>query len=257
MNTNLLIDCNNYEFNKDSRNGVYIIHGFTNSTYENKELAEFLGDQGFYTKTNNLPGHGTTPEECNRYKYKDWIEFVEKDVAEMSTKCDKISVIGISMGSVLAMHLSTIFPVNAAVYASIALIYKQKIGMNILAPLLHRFISFRYKKYSYPKDIREKINFMGYKVWPISGLNEVRKLTNQVKKQLSTIKCPVLLVHSKSDLLTKTENLDFAYNSISSLNKEKFIVNNAGHNLFIQNPDQKLIFEKISSFLKDANQTNI
>ena len=93
--------------------------------------------------------------------------------------------------------------------------------------------------------------------WPISGLNEVRKLTSQVKKQLSTIKCPVLLVHSKSDLLTKTENLDFAYNSISSLNKDKFIVNNAGHNLFIQNPDQKLIFEKISSFLKDANQTNI
>ena len=80
---------------------------------------------------------------------------------------------------------------------------------------------------------------------------------NQVKKQLSKIKCPVLLVHSKSDLLTKTENLDFAYNSISSLNKEKFFVNNAGHNLFIQNPDQKLIFEKISSFLKDANETNI
>ena len=98
---------------------------------------------------------------------------------------------------------------------------------------------------------------MGYKVWPISGLNEVRKLTNQVKKQLSKIKCPVLLVHSKSDLLTKTENIDFAYNSISSLNKEKFIVNNAGHNLFIQNPDQKRIFDKISSFLKNATQTNI
>ena len=97
MKTNLLIDGNNYEFNKNSRNGVYIIHGFTNSTYENKELAEFLGTQGFYTKTNNLPGHGTTPEEYNRYNYKDWIEFVEKDVAEMSTKCDKISVIGIGM----------------------------------------------------------------------------------------------------------------------------------------------------------------
>ena len=35
-------DPNNYTFNESSRNGVYIIHGFTNSTYEVKELALYL-----------------------------------------------------------------------------------------------------------------------------------------------------------------------------------------------------------------------
>ena len=100
MNTSNKFDVNNYQFNKESRNGVYIIHGFTNTTYEVKELAIYLSKQGFYTRADNLPGHGTTPEDCNRCRYSDWIEFVEQGVAEMISHCDNIFVIGISMGSV-------------------------------------------------------------------------------------------------------------------------------------------------------------
>ena len=35
-------DSNNYEFNHNSKIGVYLIHGFSSSTYEMKLLAEFL-----------------------------------------------------------------------------------------------------------------------------------------------------------------------------------------------------------------------
>ena len=35
-------DSNNYEFNHNSKIGVYLIHGFSSSTYEVKLLAEFL-----------------------------------------------------------------------------------------------------------------------------------------------------------------------------------------------------------------------
>ena len=62
-------DTKNYQFNTESKDGVYIIHGFTNPTYETRELAEYLGKQGFYTHAINLPGHGTTPEDCNRTKF--------------------------------------------------------------------------------------------------------------------------------------------------------------------------------------------
>ena len=65
-------DTNNYEFNHNSELGVYIIHGFSNTTYETKELALFLSENGFHTVTNNLPGHGVTPEDCNKIKYQDW-----------------------------------------------------------------------------------------------------------------------------------------------------------------------------------------
>ena len=241
-------DTKNYEFNTESKDGIYIIHGFTNTTYETRDLAKYLGEQGFYTKAINLPGHGTTPEDCNRVKFTDWIEFTEHGVADMSARCDNVYVIGISMGSDLALHLSSIFPLNAAVFASTVLQFKEYFSTRILAPLFHKIVPFREKKLSYPKAIRDKYDYLGYKVWPISAVNEMRKLTNIVKKELPKIKCPALVIHSTKDLLSLQSNISLVYDNISSEIKEKFIVSQANHNLFTNSSDQELIFQKINSY---------
>jgi len=241
-------DTKNYEFNTESKDGIYIIHGFTNTTYETRDLAKYLGEQGFYTKAINLPGHGTTPEDCNRVKFTDWIEFTERGVAEMSSRCDNVYVIGISMGSDLALHLSSVFPLNAAVFASTVLEFKEYFSTCILTPLFHRIIPFREKKMSYPKAIRDKLVYLGYKVWPLSAVNEMRKLTNRVKGELPEIKCPALVIHSTKDMLSLQSNIALVYDNISSEIKEKFIVNQANHNLFTNSPDQELIFQKINSY---------
>ena len=241
-------DTKNYQFNTKSRDGIYIIHGFTNSTYETRDIAEYLGKQGFYTKAINLPGHGTSPEDCNGTKYTDWIEFTEQGVAEMSSHCDNVYIIGIRMGSVLALHLSSIFPVNAAVFASTVLKFKDYFSTRILTPLFHRLIPFREKRKSYPKEIRDKINYYGYQVWPMSAVNEMRKLTNQVKREVSAVKCPALVIHSTMDLLSIPENISLVYDNISSRIKEKLIIKKTIHNLFIPSPDQEEIFTKVLSF---------
>jgi len=241
-------DTKNYEFNTESKDGIYIIHGFTNTTYETRDLAKYLGEQGFYAKAINLPGHGTTPEDCNRVKFTDWIEFTERGVAEMSSRCDNVYVIGISMGSDLALHLSSVFPLNAAVFASTVLEFKEYFSTCILTPLFHRIIPFREKKMSSPKAIRDKLVYLGYKVWPLSAVNEMRKLTNRVKGELPEIKCPALVIHSTKDMLSLQSNIALVYDNISSEIKEKFIVNQANHNLFTNSPDQELIFQKINSY---------
>ena len=256
MNNSQYIDTNNYEFNTDSSDGIYIIHGFTNSTYEVKDLALYLSKQGFYTKIENLPGHGTSPEDCNRYKYTDWIEFVEQGVAEMASKCENLFVIGISMGSILAMHLSSLFPLKAAVFASIAIIFQDEFGVRILTPIFHRLIPFREKGYSYPKHIRVNIKFLGYEVWPMTAVNEMRKLTNVVKPTLHSIKCPSLLIHSDKDKLSLKENINYVYENISSEQKDKLVVHEANHNLFMPSSDQKIIFDKVVRKPKPGMETS-
>jgi carboxylesterase len=243
-------DNKNYEFNTESKDGVYIIHGFTNTTYETRDLAKYLGGQGFYTKAINLPGHGTTPEDCNRTKFTDWIEFTEQGVAEMSSRCDNVFVIGISMGSDLALHLSSVFPLNAAVFASTVLEFKDFIGPRVLTPIFHRIVPFRDKRKSYPKAVRNNYDYLGYQVWPMSAVNEMRKLTNLVKKELPAVKCPALIAHSERDILSLQSNIALVYDNISSEYKEILIVKNATHNMFVTNPDQDLIFKKIASFFK-------
>ena len=244
-----LIDSTSYAYNSDSKKGVYIIHGFTNSTYETKEFAQYMGKKGFYAVADNLPGHGTSVEECNRCKYQNWIDFVEQRVAEMSSKCDSIYLVGISMGSVLALHLSTLFPINASIFAATVLKFKDYFGTRVLTPMLHKIVPFRKKKYSYPKEIRDSINFLGYHSWPMSAVNEFRKLTNKVRKDLPLINTPALIMHSNLDKLQHPANTDLVFNSISSKIKEKFFVDAAGHNLFIKSPDQEKIFKKAAAFL--------
>ena len=53
-------DTNNYLFNAKSKKGIYLIHGFSSTTYEVKKLASHLAEQGYYVQADNLPGHGTS-----------------------------------------------------------------------------------------------------------------------------------------------------------------------------------------------------
>ena len=42
MNKTTQFDTNNYEFNPNSKIGVYLIHGFSSTTYEFKHIAKNL-----------------------------------------------------------------------------------------------------------------------------------------------------------------------------------------------------------------------
>ena len=74
------------------------------------------------------------------------------------------------------------------------------------------------------------------------------KVGNEVRKKLPQINCPTLVIHSERDILSLQSNASLVYNSISSKIKEKLIVKQARHNLFVSNPDQDIIFQKITSF---------
>ena len=152
------------------------------------------------------------------------------------------------MGSVLALHTCSNFPLNAAVFASTVLEFKARFDVRILTPLFHRLHPFTLKKKLYPKEVRDKIEFFGYDVWPLTALNEMRKLTNKVRKVLPTIKCPALIIHSEADTLSPQSNISLVYDTISSENKEKLIVKKSPHNLFAPNPDQEIIFKNIVEF---------
>ena len=239
-------DVNNYEFNSSSKKGVYIIHGFSSTTYEVKELAEFLGNKGYHTVAKNLPGHGTTVEECNRVSYQHWMHKIEQDIAALSAKCEKIFVIGNSMGGVLSLYIASLFPINGFVVGGTVLKFKNPFEINFLVPLLHRLIPIRQKK---KVNKNNNVKFYGYKSYPLVALNQFRKMNKIVIPLLKKIKTPGLAIHSKSDRMSLKMNLNILEKHIKPKYLEKLIVDKAHHNLFDENPDQKKIFNKILQFL--------
>ena len=135
-------DANNYELNTDSKKGVMIIHGFSSTTFETQPIAKFLASKGFRVSNRNLPGHGTTIEDCNATKFHDWLNFVEVSLAELSSDCDEVYVVGLSMGSVLGLYLAGLFPINKLVSCATVLNFKDSFRVNYLVPLFNKILLY-------------------------------------------------------------------------------------------------------------------
>ena len=102
------------------------------------------------------------------------------------------------------------------------------------------------------------VKFYGYTQYPLIALNEFRKLNQFMIKKLKNVKCPALIIHSKSDRLSIKQNVDIIYNNVSSKKKTKFLVDNAHHNLFdkVTGSSEKLLIN-IAIILNKTNNFNI
>ena len=242
-------DIENYEFNPESNFGVYIIHGFSSTTYEVKELAEFLGSKGYHTRVENLPGHGTTVEDCNTVKFQDWLEFVEQNFAKMMSENEKVYVIGISMGAVLGLHLATLFPMEGLVAGASVFKFNDQKYLKWLNPWAKYFIPTLEKKGRYKKPERNSMNFFGYDLYPMKALNEFFKMAPMIQKNLHKVKTPTLVMYSEKDKTSPPINIKIVTDGIQYEDKTIIGYENATHNLFVNSPDQQKIFSDTLKFL--------
>lgn len=251
MNKTMQFDTNNYEFNPNSKIGIYLIHGFSSTTYELKQLAKQLADQEYHVVLNNLPGHGTTLEDCNKTKYQDWLDYSKIEFAKLCSSSDKVFVVGCSMGGVIALYLSSLFPVTGTIVGGVVLKFKLNFYTNYLNRLLCRILKTRPKNLIFPKSIRDSLIFYGYQSYPLIALEEFRKMNLYVKKRLNKIKSPILIIHSKNDQVSIRDNVDIITESIQSQDKNILEVENAHHNIFDNNSDLELILSTAKDFIKN------
>ena len=245
-------DPNNYEFNKNSKIGVYLIHGFSSSTYEMKSLADYLASKNMHVVVKNLPGHGTSTKDCNKVKFHDWINFSKQELAILASQSEKLFIIGCSMGGLIALYLASLFPVNGVISGGLVMKFKKPFMTNIINTLFCKLLKTRDKKLIFNKNDRNKIDFYGYSAYPLIALNEFRKMIKFIKPQLKKITVPVLLIHSNNDKTSIKDNFLIAKKMIKSNKVETLIVDKAHHNLFDTNPDQKIIFNKLIEFINHS-----
>ncbi len=86
--------------------GVLVCHGFTGSPRTVRPWAEHLAAAGLTVRAPRLPGHGTTWQDLNRTGWPDWYGEAERAFAELSGRCERVFVAGLSMGACLAFRLA-------------------------------------------------------------------------------------------------------------------------------------------------------
>ena len=83
---------------ENSRIGIILVHGFTGSPASMRPWGEFLNSKGYTVRVPLLPGHGTKVEDLNTVKWQEWPAKVIFEIEQISQSCDRIFLIGLSMG---------------------------------------------------------------------------------------------------------------------------------------------------------------
>lgn len=204
--------------------GCLLIHGFTGSPGEMRPLGEHLHKNGYTVKGLLLPGHGTKVEDLAATNWGDWYSEVEKGYRDLQKQCDKIFVIGLSMGGALALHLAANEKIEGGIVSICAPIFLTK-KKAYLAPWAKYFIKFSKKNKSSGKNLQS----FWYDQYPTQGVAELVKGISVIKSELKKITNPILVIQSSLDKTVVPESGQYIYDNIGSKDKRIFWLNNSGH----------------------------
>src|SRR4030042_5527146 len=225
--------------------GVLLCHGFTATTAEVRLLARTLHVHGYSVAAPLLPGHGTTPQDCNRFTWQDWYDSAEQTFQQLAAGCQRVVIGGESLGALLTLYLAVNHPEAAAVlcYAPalrIRLSRTQTSLVHILAP----FIT------SIPKAPPADDNpWQGYAVEPLKSVIQLLRFQKVILPQLPRIHQPILIVQGRLDPTVLPQSPQIIYDLVSSPIKELHWLEHSTH-CVILDKERDLAASLTRDFLK-------
>jgi len=232
--------------------GCLLIHGFTGAPKEMRWMGEYLSKQGFPSLGIRLAGHATRPEDMIRSRYTDWMISVEDGYHLLSGVTDSIYLVGLSMGGVLSLLMSTKLEVCGVVAMSTP--YQMPVNYpNWLLRLMSNFVSYQPKSKEVPGaswfDKAAYAEHFSYPQNPVRSAAEFQLLLDEMRVALPKVDVPVLLIHSKNDTYVLPENMEPIYARLGTSDKTKLYVTEAGH-VVTRDAARDQVFEAASAFIQ-------
>ncbi len=230
-----------------SSKGVLLIHGFTGSPSEMILLGNYLYKQGYTVLGVRLAGHGTTVEEMAHTSWKEWYHSACNGYHLLRGICSEISVVGLSMGGLLAMQIGFNFPVKKVVSISAPIFIANERNLRFLPPVERSIGRYQRKNRRSMPELAKRYN-VSYSKMPLTCVHQLLNVIKYTKAILPDLKKPILIVQSENDHTVKFESGTYIYEHVGSEDKELFKLSLSGHIATLDIEHDKL-FRKIEDFL--------
>jgi carboxylesterase len=237
---------------KSGQPGCLLIHGFTGAPKEMRWMGEYLNERGYSCLGVRLAGHATRPEDMIRSRYRDWMLSVEDGYNLLRGVTDRIYLIGLSMGGMLSLLMST----RLDVVGVIAMSTPYHIPYDYPAwtmRLISKVIPYQPKSNEEPGaswfDKEAYIGHISYPQNPVRSAAELQILAVEMRAALPMIDVPVLLIHSKNDTYVLPENIEHIYADLGTSDKAKLYVTESGH-VVTRDAVRDQVFEAASKFIQ-------
>ena len=209
--------------------GVLVIHGFTAHISCVEVIPEVLCKHGILCDSPILPGHSCeTPDSLFGVTWHDWLAHCQQAMLALLEKCDKVILVGHSMGALLAINLQNEYPdkVDSLVLAAPALYLTNPLAptkpLNFAAHILAKVAKTWTLKHN--SEGTELSTHQNYRWVPTAAIKTFFELIKVTFKKVPFISAPTLIIQSKKDRVVATKSGEYIFEKASMADKDKRMV---------------------------------
>jgi|SRR5579885_1307511 carboxylesterase len=228
--------------------GVLLIHGLNGSLADMEDVEVVLRRNNLMTRNLLLPGHGGHVREMLALGWPEWEEAVRAEFREMKQRCERVFLVGHSLGGALALH--------TAAHEDVA-------GLVIMcAPLyLHGWVLplIRAAKYVLPlvpilrEDVRDpearrRYTREDHRWTPMRPVESLMSFLPTLRQELPRITAPALIMIATRDHVVPARDGREIYRQIGS--SEKYLVTfHHSYHVIMKDHDREEVFAKTEAFI--------
>lgn len=238
-------------FHRGGRVGCLVLHGFTGTPQEVRELGGRIAALGHTVFGPRLPGHGVEPADLNRARWHDWYLAAEDAYHVLAAQCDHVVVVGLSMGASTGLLLSTRLPVLGVAALSTPLTLWPDWRLPFVGwvwPLVP--YSLRTDADDTWVDPGAPARRVDYRLRPLRGVAELVRYLRFVRSRLASVHVPLLLVHSRTDRTAPPSGMETIRDLVASEQVETVWIENSDHAM-AEDASREEVFAHVVRFVQE------
>ncbi len=233
-------------YRRGDRTGVLLVHGFTGTPNEMRWLGDRLAADGRTVLGPRLAGHATSPADMGPTRWPDWYASTRDAYRQLRAECDRVFVLGLSMGGMLALHLAVQETADGLVMlASPAHIRDWRI--TVLRPFQRWIPYWPTGGISYT-DAELGNGHLVYDRYPTGCVVSLLDLAGVVRADLPRATTPSLLVFSRADRLANAAEGEWVHGRLGSTDKRLVLLEQSGH-IVCADCERERVLAEVRQFL--------
>ncbi len=238
-----------------ARTGVIVVHGFTGNPMGTRPLGQHLAALGYSVEVPLLPGHGTSHQDLARTRYADWYGAVERLVDHLRARCDRIALIGHSMGGTISLDLAArraadvdaVVVINPSVRAPTGLLARLSGVLQYVVPYVPRDVA------GLPTNdmVRDDVDEGSYALVSARAARSLLMELDRIRRGLLDVTAPLLVVRSTIDHSVAPSNARDVLELSGSRDLRELVCEHSYHVPQLDH-DATLVETTIAGFLDDV-----
>ena len=227
-----------------------MLHGWTGSPAHFGLAARFVNERGFTVVVPRLAGHGTSVRHMADTGWKDWMRSALESFYELSGESERVHVVGLSMGGLIALLLAATCNVASVTTINAPQLLRDR--RVWLSRLYRGSPRIRPAKRDEPPPGETGEYWVQYDDSPIGTIPDLLDLIGAARRALPRIRVPAVIIQSKVDETVHPKSAAMIFDGLASPQKRIVWLGRSRHVALLDTERDRIHREIVSQAVPGA-----